>query len=245
MAAPDFFSDTSQFDVARKRAQQQSDTNLQTRKDALARRFAQLGNLDSGARIKQEENAANDESQNLQNANDTIDAAQQGELRRRGEIKQGQEFASGEAQKGREFATNERLGGQGFMSDQNKLSRDAQESQFGRSLGQQASQFGMSLDEQKAARAQQGTQFDKQYGLNEKQVDNQKFAQDNSIAIQWQQLQTAIDQFNKTFGEEQRVNDLNVGIANDANKSPKKWDISQLSTNNTIYDTHTWDPRGW
>ena len=110
--AADFMSDTSQFDLARKRAQQQSASNLQGRRDALQRRFAQLGNLDSGARLKIEQLAENEESQNLAQANEGIDAAQNSEMGRRREILQAQEFSRGE-----------RLGSQGFGAEQSALQR--------------------------------------------------------------------------------------------------------------------------
>ncbi len=47
-------ANTEQFDVARRRAGQQEDANLQAQKDALARRAAQTGGGVSGALIKQE-----------------------------------------------------------------------------------------------------------------------------------------------------------------------------------------------
>ena len=119
MAAPEI----DEFKVARQRAAEQSQARVQQRNDALTRRYAQLGNLNSGSRLKQEQIAQNEESQNLRDQNQNIDVSEQAEMRRRREKSEDQAYASGEAEKGRSFATSERLGGQSYASGENSLQR--------------------------------------------------------------------------------------------------------------------------
>lgn len=211
VSSQDYLNDTAQFDVARKRAQEQSGVNLQARKDAMARRFASLGNLDSGARIKQEELAANEEGKILQAANEGIDAQQQAELGRRKEVIQGQEFQAGEGQKGRDFAaqqaaiqraygTGERLGSQDFAGQQASLQRayGTSERESGQTFasGERAGSQDFQAGEMQKNRDVQEAQFEKTFGLSTKQFGE------------------SLKQFNKTFGEEVRVNDANIGLAN-------------------------------
>jgi hypothetical protein len=211
----DFLKDSSQFDVARKRVQQQSASNMQTRKDALARRFAALGNLDSGARLKLEQKAIDEESENLNAANEGIDAQQQAEMQRRREIIQGQQFQSGESEKGRSFsaeqaamqrafATSERLGGQEFARGERFGGQEfargerlgGQEFQAGEnklSRAQQDEQFQLSLAEQQAGRKQQGYQFSKSF-------NEQRRAALVQERLATDQMKQQKDQFEKTYG---------------------------------------------
>ncbi len=198
----DFLNDTSQFDLARKKAAEQNAANLQTQKDALARRFASLGNLNSGARLKQEQLVNDQANTNLNNANDSINAQQNSELERRREVVQGQQFQSGEAEKGRDFAANqanlqrqfqtgERLGGQDFASGQAEKQRQFEDIQ-----NQNNRQF--TAGQNAINRTVQGDQFNQQQALAKQQLDQ------------------AHEQFDKTFGEETRINNANLGFAQQA-----------------------------
>lgn len=216
MAAPiaqdSYLNDTAQFDVARKKATDQSAVNLQARKDALARRFASLGNLDSGARLKMEENAANDEASNLNNANEGINAQQQAELGRRKEVVMGQNFQAGEAEKGRQFsgeqaamqrqfATGERLGGQDFSAGQNDLQRKyatgereaGQKFQGGQADLQRTFLTGERTAGETFASKEAG---DQRTFLTGERTAGQTFASDEAKA----QRQVQEDQFEKTHG---------------------------------------------
>ncbi len=170
-AAPGAPAPTNQFDVARKRAQQQAAQAVQGQQEALQRKFASLGNLQSGAAIKQQQLAAEKGQEQLQGVNEGIDAAEMADQQRKQELAQQQQFAR-----------EERLGSQEFAGGQSALARALQESQFGKSLAEQVAgrtqqgeqfglslanqkdQFGQSLGEQKAGRIQQGEQFGKSLG---------------------------------------------------------------------------------
>ena len=116
-----------EFELARKRAKQQTTAQTQQQKEAIARRFASLGGLSSGARIKTEQQAEEAGSQRLQAAEESIGAAERREQIRRQDIKEqrefqtgerigSQEFAEAEAEKGRVFAGGERRVGEKFQS---------------------------------------------------------------------------------------------------------------------------------
>jgi hypothetical protein len=97
----------NEFDLARRRAQQQESQNLGAQKDALARRAAQLGGGVSGALIKQEQIATDESAKRLGQANEGIDAARMQEQRRLDEIAQGQDFARSEREATQAFAAGE------------------------------------------------------------------------------------------------------------------------------------------
>lgn len=136
----------SEFDIARKRAKQQASQQVSQRKQALQRRFAQLGaGPGSGARIKLEQEAEREGAGLQQRAEESIGAAERAENRRRREIQEGREFArserlgsqdfaasqaalnrvfqSGEGEKQRGFLTSEREAGQSFAAEQADLQR--------------------------------------------------------------------------------------------------------------------------
>lgn len=172
------FSNMPQYDLARQKATQQAAADKQNNLDTLQRRFANLGNLNSGAQIKQEENLSNDSAKNLSDATQSINAQQQAEILRRQEVLQGQQFQGEQLGKQQAFATSERLGNQKFASGeraageqfaggQNELQRQQQAEQFMKT-------FGLSKDQM----AQSQAQFDKTFG-EEVSVDkaNESFAQ--------------------------------------------------------------------
>lgn len=117
----------AQAALARKRAAQTEQSQVQSQRDAMAKRAAQLGGGPGGAFVKQERLVGDESAQRLQQANEGITAAQLGEHSRIGQVLQGQEFArderlgsqawqSGEAGLQRGFQTSERLGMQGWQT---------------------------------------------------------------------------------------------------------------------------------
>lgn len=244
----DYLNDTSQFDVARKRAAEQSAVSLQARRDALARRFASLGNLDSGARIKQEELASQDEASNLANANEGINAQQQAELGRRREVIQGQQFQSGEAEKARGFGaseaekarlygTSEREAGQKFSGEQSAMQRAFLRSEreggqdFASSQAALQRAYGTSEREagQKFATSERGAgqQFSASEAQKQRDVQAEQFAKTYGLSLE--QFKAAQEQFRQTFGEEARVNDANISFGQQA--LDKKGVLEQLGSN--------------
>lgn len=113
----------SEFDVARKRAEQQANVAKQGQQDALKRRFAAMGNVNSGSFVKANQMVNEKAQEQLQQANEGINAQEQGEFRRRREMAEGREFSATEAEKNRLFSRAERLGGQDFSGQQAALQR--------------------------------------------------------------------------------------------------------------------------
>lgn len=106
----------SQFDIARKRAEQQSRASIQGQQEALKRRFASMGAAGSGAALKQEQLAAEKGQEQLGQQMEAIGAAEQQEEQRKSEVAQAQQFQSGEAEKARQFAIAERQAGEQFQT---------------------------------------------------------------------------------------------------------------------------------
>jgi hypothetical protein len=86
----------SPWDTMRQKAQAQASTANNEAQDALARRFASMGNLNSGAYIKQAGIQDQKSQEGLSQSLNDIGAQE-------GQLKQQQEFQSGEAQKQRDF----------------------------------------------------------------------------------------------------------------------------------------------
>lgn len=141
-----------QYDAMRKRAQQQINAQSQDNQDAINRRLAASGNLNSGAAIKQQQIAQDKSSQQLADTNTNIDVAEQGELQRRKEI-----------QEGRDFTKSEREAGQGFVAGQSDLQRNFQQGQFDKEM-----------DFKNKAQAFAESSFGKQMELQLAQFDHEK-----------------------------------------------------------------------
>lgn len=163
MANVDLYANSDkQFDVARRRAQQQEGANLQGQKDAIARKAAALGGGPSGALIKQEQVAGDKSAERLQAANEGIEGQQAQEHQRIGEVLQGQQFQTGErvgaqnfagqqAALQRRFATSERLGSQDFSHTERLGTQDFAATQQQKQI---QAQFDMQWRQIREARAQ-------------------------------------------------------------------------------------------
>lgn len=190
-----------EFELARKRAEQQNNAQVQAQKDALKRRAAAQGNLASGSFIKQEQRVGEAGAERLQTANEAIDAAKNSELARRAEVQAGRDFARSEREAGQGFAaeqaglqrgfmTQERLGTQEFSAAQADLQRKYL---TGERLSSQEFAEMQRLDNMKNANWQAG---------KARELQKNQFAQ---------QMSFAKDQLT----EEQWVNRENVRIANE------------------------------
>lgn len=169
-----------EYDYARRKATETANTTNQSEQDALKRRFAAMGALNSGSSIKamqiqtdaaEQRKADALEGINVQEAaaKRAFDQQQQQMAFQSGEAAKqrlfgaeesglGREFQSGEALKGREFQSGEALKGREFQSGESALSRALQEKQFQTQLAQQNEQFSKQYDQSKY-------EFEKNYGL--------------------------------------------------------------------------------
>jgi hypothetical protein len=133
---------TSVFDLAKKRAQQKATSYQQQSTDALKRRFAQMGALQSGAAIKQEQLVAEKAQEQLGQELEGIGAQEAEFNRQQQEVKEGRDwqagqaeiqrkFESGESALGRAFATAEAQKGREFTAGENLTQRQHQEKLMG------------------------------------------------------------------------------------------------------------------
>jgi len=146
---------TSVFELAKKRAQQKATESQQQSTDALKRRFAQMGALQSGAAIKQEQLVAEKTQEQLGQELEGIGAQEAEFNRQQQEVKEGREwqagqadiqrkFESGESALGRAFATAEAQKGREFTSGENLTQRkfESGESALGRAFATAEAQKG-------------------------------------------------------------------------------------------------------
>lgn len=110
-----------QYDLLRKKASQQAEADQQNSSDALQRRYAAMGALNSGSYLKQQQITDDDALKRRDAAVEGVNAQEQSELQRRQDVTDQNKFASGEAEKGRTFQSGEAEKQRGFqkgLSDQ-------------------------------------------------------------------------------------------------------------------------------
>ena len=105
-----------QFEILRRRARQRANTQGQQQQEALKRRFASIGRLNSGAAIKTGQIAAQQAARQGEETAQNIDVAEARENQRRRELQQGRDFQAGETQKQRDFASTEAGKGREFQT---------------------------------------------------------------------------------------------------------------------------------
>lgn len=188
------YANTGQFDLARKRAEQRANAEQQGQDDALKRRFAAQGSLNSGAFIKQQAIQADAASKRKADVMEGIDVAEAGEAQRQREVMEGRQFQTSERLGSQSFANQQRLGSQDFANQQRLGS---QEFSRGERLGSQDFSAGQadiqrrfqtserigsqdfSRGEREASQAWQGGENALSRALQQQQIDNQ--------ASQWKQ----------------------------------------------------------
>jgi hypothetical protein len=156
-----------QFELARQRAAQRASQQASEAKGALQRRFAQLGTLQGGERLKLEQQAEEQSNQLRQEAEESIQAAEVAEAQRKQEITEG-----------REFAKSERIGAQDWQSQMQKSSFD-----FSRGEREASQLYGTT--EREAAQKYGTTEREaaQKYGTTEREA-SQKYATEERIGSQ-------------------------------------------------------------
>lgn len=181
-----------QFELARQRAKRDVNASVQGQQDALKRKFAAMNAGNSGAAIKAGQMVAEKGLEAQNQAVEGINAQENAELARRGEVEAGREFQRAEreagqgfmgqqAALGREFAKGEREAGQAYASGEAAAQRAFM-------TGERVAGQTFTAQQAKLARDLQSSQFNKQ-------------------------MSQAKKQFEKQFKEEQFVNRENIKIA--------------------------------
>jgi hypothetical protein len=170
------------YDTIRSRAKSDVSQATGEQQDALKRRFAQLGNLSSGAAMKQEQITGQKGAELQQRATEGIDIAQEQEQQ-----------ALEEQTKQRNFAKSERIGSQAFASVESQLGRNQQDRQFNASQQLAASQFAQQM-------AQAAKAFDLEKTIQE---FNMKMARDASNEKPWYDSWSLSNIMKNTFNSQQ------------------------------------------
>lgn len=181
------------YELQRKRVAQESQATSSQENEALKRRFARMGGLQSGSYIKAQERLSGMQEQNKQKALESVDVqeslaqeqkdeAERGRQFARGERLGSQEFASGESALARRFATQEREGSQqfqlGYLGKQQDFTRGEREAsqafaskERGEAQDYAATQAELgrrfTAAESQATRNLQSSQFDKQFAADQ------------------------------------------------------------------------------
>lgn len=198
----------AEFDAVRNKVKREQAAYGQTAQDALDRRFARLGGLNSGAYIKQSQVLGNDINQQTQNALSDVNLQEIAEKRRLAELDTNRKFATSEREASQQFASGERLGSQGFATSER--------------LGSQ----GFASQEQEKARQQQADQFQKQFGLQQAGFEVDKAAKLQSMQLDKEQFALDKDttEYNKLMSTMSLPGDQAVGgvlaIISDPKASP-------------------------
>ena len=217
-----------QYEVARQRAKQQNNAAVQGQQDALKRRFASLGSINSGAAIKQGQLAAEQGEQNLSAQTENINSAQRAENLRVKELQANRDFAKSErlgsqdfaglqADLGRKFSTSERLGSQDFSKGERIGSQSfvtgermgSQDFSAGQQDKAQIFAKGERLGGQAFAKDQndQGREFQKAMAQNDMDFKREVAASSNK------QFEEQMVLANKQFVEDQATTAFNKAMA--------------------------------
>lgn len=113
-----------QFELMRRRASQRAEASGQQANDALQRRFAAMGGLNSGAAIKQQQLTSEAVARQREDALAGVDAAEQQERMRQQDLADERNFQATEADRLREFQGAEAARGRNMQRDMTGLDVD-------------------------------------------------------------------------------------------------------------------------
>lgn len=157
-----------QYDPMRKRAQVQEAANLQGANDAMARRAAAQGGGPGGAYEKQAQLAQEASARRLQDANEGIDAQQQGAVNQAREVQDQRDFQTSERTGSQQFASGERQASQTFAGQQQSQQIQAQKDMQAKQIEAAAAEGKLTRAQADKQLAEMQRQYDKDYAANEK-----------------------------------------------------------------------------
>jgi len=210
----------ARFERQRLLAKQEQNQANQQASEAMQRRLAAQGRLNSGSAIKGEQKIQNAGNQVLTKRLGEIQDAQEGEQLRKQEIEEGRKFTTAEreasqafgadqARLSREFTTSERLGGQDFseklMGKQQAFATSERLAGQDFASNEAGKNRAFSTSERKASELYQHEQNSLQRGFQ--------------AMMQNEQLKQQLDMFNKQFALDEEVTRFNMDMAkSEANK---------------------------
>jgi hypothetical protein len=187
-----------EYDKLKQQTAQRFNAQAQQQGNALKRKLASIGNLNSGAAIKQQEKINTDVGQQQEAALSNIDTQQAQELQRRKEIEDARNFEAAQAQKGMDFSAQQAALGRDFTASESALARKLQSDQFGQQFGLQNKVF----KEQQGQNKIQNAMAAREAQLNEY---TNMFNQAQALAQNKPQAQQAINSY---FAQISGGNDL-------------------------------------
>lgn len=201
----------NQFDYARQRSQQRNKAQVQEAQDAIKRRFAAMGGLNSGAYFKQNEKLEEQGARQLGDEMQGIEAAENQEKLRQQEIKEQRDFARAEREASQAFARAERESGQGFASEQAKLQREFAKTEREAGQGWQEKFQGQQNDFQRGL-------FDTEMSFKQLLEANRQsdFAKQMELATQQFELDKKVTEFNMRlakYSKEGQIAGLREGFS--------------------------------
>ena len=162
------------FEIMRQRIQQQGSAAEQNNVEAMRRRFASMGGLNSGAGIRAEQQVKQQVgAQTAQNL-EGVDIQQAQDEAQKAEVEKQRQYATAEREAAQKFAQGERQAGQEFQAGQQAAAMKQQMEQFNKDYAFKKDQF-----------EQAKSQFDRQLDW-----ENQKF-----------QYEKTVDDFNRGMSE--------------------------------------------
>lgn len=165
------------YDALKRRLEQQTNAQKQQSGEGLARKFAAMGTLNSGAQIKLEQKAAQQIDEQSQLASNEIEGQRIGEQQKRKMIEEERGWQSGEAEKGRQFALTESEKQRGFAREEGEIGRKfaREEGDIGRkfAMGEREASQKFAASESATAREMQQKMFDSDMVFKQKMADLQ------------------------------------------------------------------------
>lgn len=123
-----------EYDYARKKVTEQANQSNQSAQDALQRRFASMGALNSGSSIKQQQLQNEQSEQQKMSALEGVNVQEAQARRTLMQEEQQKEYQSTEAARGRAFGAEEGQVGRDFQSMEAQKARASQEGMFASDL---------------------------------------------------------------------------------------------------------------
>lgn len=118
------------FQAQREKAVQRADATAQASSDALKRRFASMGNMNSGAAVKSEQLARDQANQQKEEAIAGVNAAESQDIAQKQEMQANRDFQSNEAKMGRDFQSTEAQKARTFQKGESDMDRAFQDKVF-------------------------------------------------------------------------------------------------------------------
>ena|SRR3990167_3720882 len=195
-----------EYDIARNRISQQQNAQRDEAQDALTRRYARLGGLNSGSYIKQAQLQDNSLNQQRNDALQEVDLSEAGALRQQAEIEAGRKYQTSEREAGQLYGTREREGSQGFAQGQMERAQlyGTREREAGQAYGTR---------EREGAQGFASGEAEKGRGFQRELVDKDLAFKDKVFNFEKTSKLRQMDMADKEFAADQRTTEFNKFIS--------------------------------